>query len=228
MNLWKAVAAFENVKVGDPLDPTTQKGAQVSVQQLKKILNYIQISKNEGAKVAVVGERFVEGDAENGYFMKTTLLVDVTNDIRVAREEIFGPADVVIKFKTIDEVIDMANDSALKSAIIIGKVWGFWYAPLWFIASGYEGIQLVQYIILFMVSIISLSIIMTVFYNLTHNLVITMIIHQFFNYFTAIQLGDRLHTFMVTALLYFIAALVLVNYKGVLFKQQNSSLNNNV
>jgi membrane protease YdiL (CAAX protease family) len=118
--------------------------------------------------------------------------------------------------------------SSLKSAIIVGAVWGFWHAPLWFIASGYEGIQLVQYIIFFMVSIISLSIIMTVFYNLTHNLVITMIIHQFFNYFTAIQLGDRLHTFMVTALLYFIAALVLVNYKGVLFKQQNSSLNNNV
>ena len=107
----KAVSAFEKVKVGNPLDPSTQMGAQVSEQQLKKILSYIEIGKNEGAKVATGGERFVEGDAANGYFMKPTLLVNVTNDMRVAREEIFGPVGVVIKFKTIDEVIDMANDS---------------------------------------------------------------------------------------------------------------------
>lgn len=107
----KAVAAFEKVKVGDPLDPSTQMGAQVSEGQLKKIISYIEIGKNEGAKVVTGGERYVEGDAAKGYFMKPTLLVDVTNDMRVAREEIFGPVGVVIKFKTIDEVIDMANDS---------------------------------------------------------------------------------------------------------------------
>ena len=107
----KAVAAFEKVKVGNPLDPSTQMGAQVSEQQLKKILSYIEIGKNEGAKVATGGERLVEGDASKGYFMKPTLLVDVTNNMRVAREEIFGPVGVVIKFKTIDEVIAMANDS---------------------------------------------------------------------------------------------------------------------
>lgn len=107
----KAVAAFEKVKVGNPLDPSTQMGAQVSEGQLKKILSYIEIGKNEGAKVVTGGERYVEGDAAKGYFMKPTLLVDVTNDMRVAREEIFGPVGVVIKFKTIDEVIDMANDS---------------------------------------------------------------------------------------------------------------------
>lgn len=107
----RAVAAFEKVKVGNPLDPSTQMGAQVSEQQLKKILSYIEIGKNEGAKVATGGERLVEGDASKGYFMKPTLLVDVTNNMRVAREEIFGPVGVVIKFKTIDEVIAMANDS---------------------------------------------------------------------------------------------------------------------
>ena len=107
----KAVAAFEKVKVGNPLDPSTQMGAQVSEQQLKKILSYIEIGKKEGAKVATGGERLVEGDASKGYFMKPTLLVDVTNNMRVAREEIFGPVGVVIKFKTIDEVIAMANDS---------------------------------------------------------------------------------------------------------------------
>ena len=107
----KAISAFNKVKVGDPLDPNTQMGAQVSESQLKKILKYIEIGKQEGAKVAAGGERFIEGDAKNGYFMKPTLLTDVTNDMRVAREEIFGPVGVVIKFKTEEEVIDMANDS---------------------------------------------------------------------------------------------------------------------
>lgn len=107
----KAISAFEKVKVGNPLDPNTQMGAQVSEAQLNKILKYIEIGKKEGAKVATGGERLVEGDAKNGYFMKPTLLTDVTNDMRVAREEIFGPVGVVIKFKTEEEVIAMANDS---------------------------------------------------------------------------------------------------------------------
>lgn len=107
----KAVNAFEKVKVGNPLDPNTQMGAQVSEAQLNKILKYIEIGKDEGAKVITGGERFVDGDTKNGYFMKPTLLVDVNNNMRVAREEIFGPVGVVIKFKTEDEVIAMANDS---------------------------------------------------------------------------------------------------------------------
>lgn len=107
----KAVNAFEKVKVGNPLDPNTQMGAQVSEAQLNKILKYIEIGKGEGAKVITGGERFVDGDTKNGYFMKPTLLVDVNNNMRVAREEIFGPVGVVIKFKTEDEVIAMANDS---------------------------------------------------------------------------------------------------------------------
>lgn len=108
----KAVAAFEKVNVGNPLDPNTQMGAQVSKAQLNKILNYIEIGKNEGAKVITGGERYLSGDAKNGYFMKPTLLVDVTNNMRVAREEIFGPIGVIIKFKTEEEVIAMANDSS--------------------------------------------------------------------------------------------------------------------
>ena len=107
----KAIEAFEKVKVGNPLDFNTQMGAQVNESQLKKILGYIEIGKQEGAKVATGGERFIEGDAKNGYFMKPTLLTNVTNDMRVAREEIFGPVGVVIKFKTEEEVIAMANDS---------------------------------------------------------------------------------------------------------------------
>ncbi|MFV0504040.1 MAG: aldehyde dehydrogenase family protein [Lachnospirales bacterium] len=107
----KAVAAFEKVKVGNPLDSNTQMGAQVSEQQLNKILDYIEIGKKEGAKVATGGERNTEGDNAKGVFMKPTLLVDVNNKMRVAREEIFGPVGVVIKFKTVEEVIELANDS---------------------------------------------------------------------------------------------------------------------
>ncbi len=107
----KAVKAFEKVKVGNPLDNNTQMGAQVSEEQLKKVLGYIEIGKQEGAKVATGGERYVEGGAANGYFMKPTLLVDVKNSMRVAREEIFGPVGVVIKFKTEEDAIAMANDS---------------------------------------------------------------------------------------------------------------------
>lgn len=107
----KAVKAFEQVKVGNPMDPATQMGAQISEEQLNKVLNYIEIGKQEGAKILTGGERFTEGDAAKGFYMKPTLLGDVTNDMRVAREEIFGPVGVVMKFKTEEEVIKMANDS---------------------------------------------------------------------------------------------------------------------
>ncbi|MHC1772538.1 MAG: aldehyde dehydrogenase family protein [Flexilinea sp.] len=109
--LEKAVKAFEKVKVGNPLDRNTQMGAQISEDQLKKILNYIEIGKKEGAKVATGGERYTDGDTAKGFFMKPTLLVDVTNEMRVAREEIFGPVGVVIKFKNEEDLIAMANDS---------------------------------------------------------------------------------------------------------------------
>lgn len=103
----KVVEAFKKVKVGDPLDPETQMGAQSSPGQLKKILNYVEIGQQEGAKVLTGGNK-IEGD---GVFMEPTLLGDVTNEMRVAREEIFGPVGVIIKFKDEEDLIRMANDS---------------------------------------------------------------------------------------------------------------------
>ena len=105
------IPAFQNLKVGNPLDMNTQMGSQVDERQLNKILSYVEIGKQEGAKVAVGGARFTEGEAAKGAFMQPTLLVDVTNDMRVAQEEIFGPVGVVIKFKDEDELLAMANDS---------------------------------------------------------------------------------------------------------------------
>ncbi|EGY80853.1 aldehyde dehydrogenase family protein [Peptoniphilus indolicus] len=103
----KVVEAFKKVKVGDPLDPETQMGAQASMGQLRKILDYVEIGQKEGAKILTGGNK-IEGD---GVFMEPTLLGDVTNEMRVAREEIFGPVGVIIKFKDEEDLIRMANDS---------------------------------------------------------------------------------------------------------------------
>lgn len=106
-----AVEAFKKVKVGNPLDPETQMGAQIDERQLEKILSYVEIGKKEGATVAVGGARYTEGEAAKGYFMQPTLLTNVKNSMRVAQEEIFGPIGVVIKFKDEEELLRLANDS---------------------------------------------------------------------------------------------------------------------
>lgn len=116
----EAIEAFNNVKVGLPWEPDTQMGSQIYESHLQDILNYVEIGKSEGAKVACGGYRITENGLDKGCFMRPTLLVDVTNDMRVAQEEIFGPVGVVIKFKTEEEVIAMANDSEFGLG---GAVW---------------------------------------------------------------------------------------------------------
>lgn len=105
------VKAFENVKVGLPWNEDTQMGAQINEAQVKKILSYVDIAKEEGATIACGGVRADEGELAKGCFLKPTLITDVTNDMRVAQDEIFGPVAVVIKFHDEDEVVAMANDS---------------------------------------------------------------------------------------------------------------------
>ena len=107
----KLAEAFKKVKVGNPMDMSTQMGSQINERQLEKILKYVEIGKEEGAVILTGGKRAVVPGFEKGAFMEPTLLANVTNDMRVAREEIFGPVAVVIKFKTEDEVVRMANDS---------------------------------------------------------------------------------------------------------------------
>ncbi|QZN88380.1 aldehyde dehydrogenase family protein [Vagococcus lutrae] len=112
--------AFEKINVGLPWKEETQMGCQVSEGHLNKILDYVRIGKEEGATVLTGGNRITDGELGKGVFMQPTLLSDVTNDMRVAQEEIFGPVAVIIKFKDIDEVIAMANDSEYGLA---GGVW---------------------------------------------------------------------------------------------------------
>ncbi|CAK7892298.1 potassium-activated aldehyde dehydrogenase, mitochondrial [[Candida] anglica] len=97
----------KHVKVGDPFDPETVQGAQNSINQLDKILKYIKIGEDEGASLLCGGERL----PEKGYFIKPTIFGEVKENMRIVREEIFGPVITVSKFSTVDEVVKMANNS---------------------------------------------------------------------------------------------------------------------
>lgn len=107
----EAVKRFQKVKVGLPWEPDTQMGCQINKNQMDKILNMVETGLAEGAKLLCGGIPATEGQLEKGCFLYPTLLGDVTNDMTVAREEIFGPVACILKFKTEEEVIAMANDS---------------------------------------------------------------------------------------------------------------------
>jgi aldehyde dehydrogenase len=107
----KAVARVAKIRVGDPLDPETQMGPQCSQGQLEKILNYIEIGKQEGARLATGGERVhLGGDLEKGFFLQPTVFVG-DNRMRIFQEEIFGPVVSVTKFKDLDDAIRIGNDT---------------------------------------------------------------------------------------------------------------------
>jgi aldehyde dehydrogenase (NAD+) len=96
--------------VGDPADPKTAVGPMVSQKQYERVQSYIRKGIEEGAEVLVGGEGRPEG-LDAGYFVKPTVFVNVTNDMTIAREEIFGPVLSVIAYDTEDEAISIANDS---------------------------------------------------------------------------------------------------------------------
>jgi len=104
----KRVAA---IKQGNPLDPNTMLGAQASADQLNKIMNYIDIGKQEGAEVLIGGARNVlSGDLAEGYYVQPTLLKG-HNKMRVFQEEIFGPVLAVTTFKDEADALSIANDT---------------------------------------------------------------------------------------------------------------------
>ena len=107
----EAVKRFNQVKVGLPWEEDTQMGSQISKGQMEKILKYVEIGKEEGATVLCGGTQVTENGLDKGCFLRPTLLGNVTNSMRVAQEEIFGPVACILKFKTEDEVVAMANDS---------------------------------------------------------------------------------------------------------------------
>jgi acyl-CoA reductase-like NAD-dependent aldehyde dehydrogenase len=92
---------------GDPLDPKTRLGPQVSEAQMRSILGYVDKGKAEGARLVAGGER----PQGKGYFVRPTIFTDVRNDMTLAREEIFGPVLAVLRFKELDDVLAQANDT---------------------------------------------------------------------------------------------------------------------
>lgn len=101
------IAEAKKIKIGDPFEEDTFQGPQINKSQFEKILNYIKIGKEEGAKVAYGGNRW----GNKGYYIEPTVFINCRNDMRIMREEIFGPVVAIGTFKTIEEAIDLANDS---------------------------------------------------------------------------------------------------------------------
>jgi len=99
------------LRIGNGLEPGVQVGPVVNEAQLDKIHRYVELGKAEGAKLLLGGERATEGELAKGYFYKPTLFVDVTPQMRIFREEIFGPVLSVVKAKDYDEAIKLANDT---------------------------------------------------------------------------------------------------------------------
>ncbi len=100
---------FKKVKVGLPWEDDTQMGSQVNAGQLDTILSYVKIGEQEGCRI-ITGGKKMEGSLGAGAFVEPTL-IEAPNEARVSQEEIFGPVATVIKFKTEEEVIALANDS---------------------------------------------------------------------------------------------------------------------
>ncbi len=103
----KLAAMNKSRKLGDPLDPDTEQGPQVDQAQFDKIMHYIEVGKSEGATCVTGGNRF----GDTGYYVEPTLFADVTDEMSIAKDEIFGPVLSMLRFKDVDEIIDRANNT---------------------------------------------------------------------------------------------------------------------
>lgn len=106
----RLAALAGSLRVGDGMNPATQLGPLVSQLQLDRVTDYVELAAQEGARVVAGGVR-PGGALAGGYFMPPTILAGVRNDMRVAREEIFGPVLAVIPFGTEEEALQIANDN---------------------------------------------------------------------------------------------------------------------
>ena len=112
----RLIERINNIKVGHPLDPTTEIGPLVTDEHFNKVVSYFDIAREDGAKVAAGGETV----GNEGYFVRPTLFTDANNKMRIAQEEIFGPVLTSIPFKTEEQALEMANDTQYG---LTGYVW---------------------------------------------------------------------------------------------------------
>ena len=106
----KFVERAKSLRVGDGLDARTNMGPVINEQQLNTVMKYVEIGKNEGAKLATGGHRLDSGDFAKGWFHEPTIFTDCNAQMRICQEEIFGPVVSVIPFDTFDEGLAIAND----------------------------------------------------------------------------------------------------------------------
>jgi aldehyde dehydrogenase (NAD+) len=117
----KLVAFARTARMGDPMDTATQVGPVTTPPQYQKILSYIEVAKSEGAKCLLGGGPASGPECgESKLFVQPTIFGDVTNDMRIAQEEVFGPVLSIIRFKTDEEAVAIAND------IAFGLAAGIW------------------------------------------------------------------------------------------------------
>jgi acyl-CoA reductase-like NAD-dependent aldehyde dehydrogenase len=102
-------ARARKLRLGNPLDAATQMGSQISARQMDRILDYIESGKQEGATLVTGGERDTEGEKAKGFFVKPTVFSEVKPEMRIAREEIFGPVVSAIRFGDAEEAVKIAN-----------------------------------------------------------------------------------------------------------------------
>jgi acyl-CoA reductase-like NAD-dependent aldehyde dehydrogenase len=103
------IAKAEAIRIGDPFEWTTQMGAINSQAHLSKIESYVEIGKAEGARLVAGGKRPASARFEKGFWFQPTVFADVRHDMRIAREEIFGPVLSILRWSDIDDAIEMAN-----------------------------------------------------------------------------------------------------------------------
>ena len=103
------VKKVKDLKVGHPSEASTNIGALVSKPHLEKVMDYIEIAKQEGGKILCGGNKVVIKDFENGYYLEPTVIEVPNDDCRVNQEEIFGPVVTIMPFNREDEVLQMAN-----------------------------------------------------------------------------------------------------------------------
>jgi aldehyde dehydrogenase (NAD+) len=104
------VAAFgKALRVGQPMDPNTQIGPLVSSAQLERVTGYFEVGRSEGARAMAGAHRLTDGDYAKGYFVSPTVFADVKDDMRIAKEEIFGPVLSAFAFDDMDDLVKRAN-----------------------------------------------------------------------------------------------------------------------
>lgn len=116
----KLLALAKTAKMGNPLDADTTVGPVTTRPQYEKVLSYIDIAKSEGATCVLGGSPATRPECGDGWFVEPTIFTDVDNKMRIAQEEVFGPVLSIIKFKTDEEAIEIAND------VMYGLAAGVW------------------------------------------------------------------------------------------------------